>query len=96
IVPVAIPTSTDETCNGIALCSLHHLAFDRGLVAIDDTYKILASESEKTLLKKIHHDGGMKTFLSSLHKLILLPPSVSDRPNIHYLQMGREVRHWVG
>ena len=31
ILPVAAPGSTDQTCNGVALCVLHHRAYDRGL-----------------------------------------------------------------
>ena len=29
IIPVAHPGSTDETCNGVTLCALHHRAYDK-------------------------------------------------------------------
>lgn len=34
----------DEPENGLALCSLHHRAFDRGALSIDDDHRILVSE----------------------------------------------------
>ncbi|MBS0309170.1 MAG: HNH endonuclease, partial [Proteobacteria bacterium] len=46
IIPVAASSSTDETKNGIALCKLHHFAFDRNLLSFDERYKIEISDSE--------------------------------------------------
>ena len=40
IIPVAAVTSTDETKNGIALCKLHHTAFDRNLVSLMNASKL--------------------------------------------------------
>lgn len=34
IVPVGVPRSTDETVNGVALCALHHDAYDRGFLGV--------------------------------------------------------------
>jgi putative restriction endonuclease len=96
IIPVSVQDSTDETCNGLALCALHHRAYDRALITIDDHYHVLISESEKGRLKEIKHDGGMESFIQSIRPLILLPPAESDRPNVRYLTLGREVRHWTG
>ena len=42
IVPFAI-THDDKVTNGIALCPNLHRAFDRGLVSVDDDYRILVS-----------------------------------------------------
>lgn len=35
----------DEVTNGIALCTLHHKAFDRGAISISRDYKLLVSEN---------------------------------------------------
>lgn len=35
----------DTITNGIALCPNLHRAFDRGLIAIDDNFKVLVSQS---------------------------------------------------
>ena len=45
IVPVAQPNSTDETSNGIALCVLHHKAYDVSLVTFDKKFRIILSKS---------------------------------------------------
>lgn len=43
IVPFS-QTQNDSVTNGIALCPNMHRAFDRGLLSIDDSYRILVSE----------------------------------------------------
>lgn len=95
IVPVAVPDSTDETSNGLALCVLHHKAFDRSIIAIDDQYHVLMSNAEKRRLREIGHDAGMDVFIRGLRPLILLPPAINDRPHVKYLQKGRQVRNWA-
>lgn len=92
IVPVQAPGSTDETSNGLALCVLHHRAFDKAVVSVADDYHVLVSESERDRLTSIGHDGGLKSFVKALRPLILLPPAVSDRPHVGYLRRGREIR----
>jgi putative restriction endonuclease len=34
----------DTNPNGIALCSLHHKLFDRGMITITDDYRVVVSE----------------------------------------------------
>jgi len=95
IVPVAELTSTDETSNGVALCILHHRAYDKALVAISDDYHVLTSSAEQDRLRDVGHDGGLQDFLAGLRPLILLPPANPDRPNASYLRRGREIRKWL-
>ncbi|WP_447972815.1 HNH endonuclease [Nitrospira sp. Kam-Ns4a] len=95
IVPVRAPGSTDETCNGLALCVLHHEAYDRAIVDVSDDYKVIVSARERERLVSIGHDDGMDSFVAALRPLILLPPVVGDRPRIAYLKKSREVRRWV-
>lgn len=45
ILPVFYPGSTDETRNGVALCALHHRAYDRALVTFDETFRVHHNES---------------------------------------------------
>ncbi|MDF1537243.1 MAG: HNH endonuclease, partial [bacterium] len=35
----------DEIQNGIALCTIHHKAFDRGAISLSPDYKLLVSEN---------------------------------------------------
>ena len=94
IVPVTESGSTDETSNGLALCTLHHRAYDRALVNISNNYHVIVSTSQQTRLKQIGHDGGMQSFVAGLRPIIHLPPANGDRPSLSYLEKGREVRHW--
>ena len=43
IVPVSSPESTDEVTNGLALCRLHHGAYDNGLMGIQSNYQIITN-----------------------------------------------------
>jgi putative restriction endonuclease len=95
IVPVSESTSTDETANGLALCTLHHRAYDKALVTVANDYHVLFSSTEKGRLKKIGFDGRMNAFVNDLRPVICLPPDVKDRPKVSYLQRGREIRHWA-
>ena len=59
-----IPWSIDKNrradpSNGLSLCAFHDRAFDRGLIAIDDDYKVILSKEVKTIVKvpKIHKVG---------------------------------------
>ena len=62
IIPVAAHGSTDETKNGIALCKLHHTAFDRNLLSFDERYKVEVSDSEVARLTAVNHSAGLKEF----------------------------------
>ena len=44
IIPFA-ESYNDSVTNGIALCSNLHRAFDRGLIGIDDNYKVIVKSS---------------------------------------------------
>lgn len=96
IIPVVAQGSTDETCNGIALCVLHHKAYDRALIAVDPSYNVMLSNNKSDRLREIGHDGGLDVFTTSLRQLIHLPPEIHDRPNVHYLQRSLEARSWEG
>ena len=44
IVPFSV-SQNDDPRNGIGLCKIHHWAFDNGLIAIDDKYRLRVSET---------------------------------------------------
>lgn len=95
IIPVAAPTSTDETKNGIALCALHHTAFDRNLLSFDERYKIEISTSEVSLLAAANLAGGLKEFKQHLRTVIILPNDRRDYPPPQYIAEARKVRNWI-
>jgi putative restriction endonuclease len=96
IIPVADASSTDETCNGIALCKLHHAAFDRNLVSFDESYKLQVSEFQIEQLASGNMAGGITEFREGLKTAIILPIDRRDYPNPAYITHARAVREWVG
>jgi putative restriction endonuclease len=68
----------EETNNGLALCSLHHKLFDRGVFAISKDYCL--EESNLT------NSQGVETVSSFRGKEILLPQNPSFHPRPEYLQ----------
>lgn len=93
IVPVQ-HDGTDETSNGIALCALHHRAFDRNLVTFNAEYQIIYSKQQFDKLKEIGLDGGADKFVSDLRAVIHLPPTITDRPHVEYINTANEIRGW--
>jgi len=95
IIPVAASTSTDETKNGIALCKLHHVAFDRNLISFDERYKIEISNKETARLTAANLVGGLKEFKQHLRTAIILPSDRRDYPPPQYIAEARRIRKWA-
>lgn len=94
ILPVAHSASTDETKNGVALCTLHHRAYDRALVMFDDSFTVHLNEDMAADLKSEGHDGGLLEFRKNLRPLILLPPDKKDRPATAFIAPANKMRGW--
>jgi len=78
IVPDVEPAGIAAVVNGLALCAIHHLAFDRNLLGIDPTGVVHISDR---LLREI--DGPMlRTGLQGFHgHAIAVPRRPEDRPD---------------
>ena len=82
----------DDIWNGIALCRLHHWAFDVGWFAFSHNYRMLVSSR----LKDIPHDFGKTNtfdfFSGTLegNKMMLLPEGKSLHPHEKSLEWHRE------
>jgi len=78
IVPDAEPEGIAAVVNGLALCAIHHLAFDRNLLGIDPEGVVHIADR---LLREI--DGPMlRTGLQGFHNAgIALPRRPEDRPD---------------
>lgn len=94
IVPVSEKYSTDETNNGIALCALHHRAYDKSLITFNEKYQIIHNKKRMQNLKDVGHDSGMNKFIRDLKPIINLPPDINDRPHINYVSRANEIRGW--
>lgn len=94
ILPVGVEGSNDATYNGVALCALHHRAYDRALVTFDEKYRITKSKNRMKYLESIRQDSGIAKFISDLKPNLLLPPDKNDRPHIDFVKQANEFRGW--
>lgn len=94
ILPAAHPDSTDETSNGVALCALHHRAFDQGLVTFGTDYRTHRNAALEAEFVAEGLDGGLDEFAARLAPMIELPPAKGDRPNETYVRMVNSMRGW--
>jgi putative restriction endonuclease len=94
IIPVEHDGS-DLTSNGIALCVLHHRAFDRALITVNDGYQIIYNTSKIDKLREIGLDGGIDEFIQNLRAVIHLPPAIDDRPHIDFIRQANQIRGWL-
>jgi putative restriction endonuclease len=95
IIPVVAATSTDETKNGVALCKIHHFAFDKNLISFDTSFKIEVSSHEVKRLAEANHIGGLPDFKKNLRTAIILPSDKRDYPPSSYITESRRVRRWM-
>jgi putative restriction endonuclease len=94
IIPVNHDNGTDETRNGIALCALHHKAYDQALITITDDYSVQINRSRVSDLQSQKLSDGLAKFSQDLRPLIILPPAVSDRPHVEYIRIANNIRGW--
>jgi putative restriction endonuclease len=94
IIPVNHEMSTDETRNGLALCALHHKAFDQALIAINPDYSIQVNQNKTDELQRQKLADGLAKFSQDLRPLIILPPAISDRPHAEYIRIANNIRGW--
>lgn len=95
ILPVAEPESTDETSNGIALCALHHRAYDRGIVTFDVKNAIHVSDPRINELKGDGLHGGLDEFKKGLLKEIHLPAKRGEQPKADFVKKANTLRGWL-
>ena len=94
IVPVTHPTSTDDVTNGIALCRLHHGAYDNALLGVQSNCQIVINPIMTSRLHEIKLDSGLEEFQSRLPNKIRIPASIEARPKPDRLRLGLKLRGW--
>lgn len=94
IVPVNHDQSTDETRNGLALCALHHRAYDQALVTVNESYAVVFNESQADELDRLGLAGGVTRFRENLRSEILVPKVISERPHVEYIRLANRIRGW--
>jgi len=94
IVPVAHPQGSDEITNGLALCRLHHAAYDTGLIGVRSDYRVVLNNDAADRLREAQLDGGLEAFHAALPRAITLPAVIEVRPDRPRLRVGMEVRQF--
>lgn len=94
VLPVDQPGSHDRTSNGIALCVLHHRAYDRSLLTFDQSFKVHVNERVVRVLKDAHEADGLTSFRKALRPIIHTPPDKRDRPAHKLVTAANALRGW--
>ncbi len=94
IVPVYHPQGTDDVTNGMALCRLHHAAYDTGLIGVRPDYRIILNSAAAERLRKVHLDSGLREFQLALPEQITVPAEIEVRPDPKKLKIGMEIRQF--
>lgn len=94
ILPVEHEDSTDATNNGVALCAIHHRAYDRSLVTFDPKFTIHLNIKLIKKLKDEDRAGGLKGFMDSIKPMLNLPPDKKDRPAGKFVTAANTLRNW--
>lgn len=94
VLPVGQPGSTDLVTNGVALCALHHRAYDRGLVAFDTAFRIHLSASRHAELSALGRGGGWPQFKDALASDLLRPAAPAHWPKAQLVRAANIHRGW--
>jgi putative restriction endonuclease len=94
IVPVA-QVNNDTTANGLALCVIHHRAFDRALVTITESYQVVLNPDRLAALAADNLVGGLEPFTAGLRRTLALPDSTADRPDPALISEANRLRGWT-
>jgi putative restriction endonuclease len=94
IIPVRHPRSTDDVTNGVALCRLHHAAFDNGLVGIRPDYGVIENPQVITRLRDLGFLLGIEEFRGLTRNRLRHPRALEVRPDIACLRLGMQARNW--
>ncbi|EHJ1672205.1 HNH endonuclease [Salmonella enterica] len=73
-----------EVSNGLALCAIHHKAFDRGSIGLDENMRVIVSDAV--------NGGGVvqRLFWDFAGKAIALPPVKENYPGERFVEWHRK------
>jgi putative restriction endonuclease len=94
IVEARASLSSDDVRNGLALCPLHHTAYDAGLIGILPTYAIQLNSQRTRALSAASRGGKLREFQGGLRPKIHLPFNRADHPDRGFLKLGLASRGW--
>lgn len=92
IDPVENLDSSDDISNGLALCALHHKAYDQGLLEISADGSIRITQSKLDDLSASLRDGGIEAFRLALRSRIRLPEDSQHWPRSEHFERRAKFR----
>jgi putative restriction endonuclease len=95
IIPVTHPKSKDVVTNGMALCKLHHAAYDNALVGVRSDYTIVVNPERIDVLRGLNLVSGLEEFQAGLRPSIRHPAVHEVRPKPENLIIGMQARYWA-
>ncbi len=94
VVPISDPRGDDDVTNGLALCRLHHGAYDTGLLGVRSNYRVILNTAAADRLRQVQLDGGLDAFSAALPEMIRLPNVAEVWPDPRKLRIGMELRQF--
>ena len=91
-MPVANPESADSVQNGIALSPNYHIAYDAGLIFLEEDYSMRLNERRARELDERGWTAGMESFAAPLGR-IHLPPQEDWYPSVENIRLAKEWRN---
>ncbi|MFC6731064.1 HNH endonuclease [Haladaptatus sp. DYSN1] len=79
--------SSEDPRNGMALCRLHHWAFDSGWLSVSDDYEVLVRDETGC--------EGYHEFKQYDGETLELPSDKRAKPSVEALQKHREIHEFV-
>lgn len=94
VIPAAAPMGSDHVTNGIAMCPLHHRAYDLALIGVTPDYSIIVNGERLEALIDAGFGGGVDAFLAGCCESLQLPDDPWLRPHPEFLVEGLVLRGW--
>ncbi len=93
IIPVGMPRSTDEICNGLALTPTYHRAYDRGLIYLEEDYSFRLNEKKSQELREHNLSNGLSDLCAYLDRKMILPANREMWPKVDYIRQAKAIRN---
>lgn len=91
ILPVSAPGSVDFVRNGVALSPTYHIAYDNGLIFLDDQLRMRLNEDRAEELQRDNLQGGIEAFADPLGEIIK-PAGREQWPDPKFIEQANRYR----
>ena len=92
IIPHAHVKGTDEVNNGVTLCTLHHKAYDNGLIYFNAQFDIKVNDKKLSYLTKEGRDSGFHKFDQLSFEKLQIPKSHHLQPSPSNVTIANKIR----